>query len=264
MKNLVKKSLLLIFLSSSFSVFAAEGVVTYIKGKVEVQRNQNWVTLNVGDRINKSEMISTGFQSEAKIKVLDSVLSLGPVTRVTLNDLSSDSEKDKINVYLNTGTIRTKVNHSENKRVNCQVRTPIGVCSVRGTDFSVDDSNTVTVYEGTVAVASLSALRALGDSDDFDGINSAEDDFENSDELPDTGVLVNANQSTTISDSNNVSSPKDNISKNVSQIVSQISTESQKSGVSSSSSSGNNISTETGNDNRHDNMATVTVEISFE
>ena len=234
MKNLVKKSLLLIFLSSSFSVFAAEGVVTYIKGKVEVQRNQNWVTLNVGDTINKSEMISTGFQSEVKIKVMDSVLSLGPVTRISLQELSSTQEKDKINIYLNTGTIRTKVNHTDNKRVSCQVRTPIGVASVRGTDFSVDDSNIISVFEGKVAVITNSAIASQNNTDTYGNVQN---DFEDSEEIPDSGVLVQQNQSTQISANNTVDVPVNDVVQTITNVITKVSTSSSKESVSSA---GNN------------------------
>ena len=70
------------------NAFAADATVTYVSGKVEVQRNGKWVALQKGDTVSKSETISTGFQSEAKIKILESVMYLGPVTRITLEELS--------------------------------------------------------------------------------------------------------------------------------------------------------------------------------
>lgn len=234
MKNAIKKAAIILSVLSGFSLFAAEGTVTYLKGKVEVQRENSWVPLKIGDKVYSSEVISTGFQSEAKIKVMDSVLSLGPVTRISLQELSSTKDKDKINVYLNTGTVRTKVNHTEKKLVSCQIRTPIGVASVRGTDFSVDDSNNISVYEGKVAVITNSALASMK------GGKNSEDaqlDFEDSEEVPDTGVMVQQNQSTQISSDNTISVPVNETAQAVSDVVTKVSTASSKESVSADVSS---------------------------
>ena len=56
------------------SAFAADATVTFVSGKVEVQRNGKWIALQKGDSVAQSETISTGFQSEAKLKLMESVL----------------------------------------------------------------------------------------------------------------------------------------------------------------------------------------------
>ena len=142
-----------IFVVFGASAFAADATVTYVSGKVEVQRNGKWVALQKGDSVSKSETISTGFQSEAKIKIMDSVMYLGPVTRITLEELSSSGKQDNVNVYLKTGSARSQVKHVDNKRVNYQVHTAVAVASCRGTDWIIDDSNNITCFEGMVAVA---------------------------------------------------------------------------------------------------------------
>lgn len=158
------------FVVLSTSVFAEEAVVTFVSGKVEVQRNGKWVALQKGDSVKKSETISTGFQSEVKLKVMDSVMYLGPVTRVTLEELSSNGKQDNVNVYLKTGTARSQVNHTDNKRVNYQVHTAVAVASCRGTDWTMDDSNNVFCLDGTVAVSSYDIENPpemdLGDEDE--------------------------------------------------------------------------------------------------
>ena len=141
-----------IFSICGAGVFAADATVTFVSGKVEVQRGGKWIALQKGDTVSKSETISTGFQSEAKIKIMESVMYLGPVTRITLEELSSTEQKDNVNVYLKTGTARSQVKHIDNKRVNYQVHTAVAVASCRGTGFIIDDSNTVEVTENTVAV----------------------------------------------------------------------------------------------------------------
>lgn len=257
----IKKIIGIALICCGFSLFASEGTITYLKGKVEVQRNNEWVALKIGDIVYSSEVISTGFQSEAKIKVMDSVLSLGPLTRIALKELSSTQEKDKINVYLNTGTIRTKVNHTENKRVSCQVRTPIGVASVRGTEFIMDDSNTVTVIQGLVSVATNLALELMQNNPDTG--NSAEYDFENSDEVPETGILVYANQNVQINSSNTMSSPKSNIQTTISNIISKVSTNSTKESVSTSSESSSNMQNSDSSGSPKSTGSTVIVDITL-
>ena len=149
-KGLLVAAVLTVF---SASLFAADATVTFVSGKVEVQRNGKWVALQKGDTVAKSETISTGFQSEAKIKMMDSVMYLGPVTRITLEELSSTGQQDNVNVYLKTGSARSQVKHVDNKRVNYQVHTAVAVASCRGTDWIIDDSNNIICFEGTVAVA---------------------------------------------------------------------------------------------------------------
>ncbi len=135
----------------SVPVFCETAVVTFVKGKVEVSRNDKWVAVAVGDSINVSETLSTGFQSEAKIKYKGSIMAMGSLTRITLDELSSQPGKDTVNVYLNTGAVRSKVTHSEN-RVSHTVRSPVAVASVRGTDFLMSANGAVRCYEGAVVV----------------------------------------------------------------------------------------------------------------
>ena len=190
----MKKIFILIASLSLFlsALVAQEASVTYVKGKVEVQRGSEWVPLNVGDTLSKSDVVNTGFQSEAKIKLMDNIMYLGPVTRITLEDLSSSSSQDKVNVYLSTGSVRSKVNHTENKRVNYTVHTPVAVASVRGTDWGITSNNDVFCKDGGVAVASKKSLTAN---------NQSSSDMEESVELPEGGTVVQQNQTLTVSDS---------------------------------------------------------------
>lgn len=150
----MKKALLgLALFAAAFSIFAEEAIIVSVKGKVEVERDSEWIALNPGDTVDESEMISTGFQSEAIIKYNDSVLQMAPLTRVTLSKLASNSRRDVVDVYLNTGAVRAKVNHSDIKKVNYSVRNPIAVASVRGTEFIFQDNGSTICLEGAVAVA---------------------------------------------------------------------------------------------------------------
>ncbi|MCR4580690.1 MAG: FecR domain-containing protein [Treponema sp.] len=247
MKRFGKIFIVYIFLMMvTAPIFAAEGVVTYVKGKVEVQRNSEWVPLNVGDKVLQSELVNTGFQSEAKIKLMESVLYLGPVTRVKLETLKSSSNTDKVNVYLATGSTRSKVEHNDSKRVNYTVRTAVAVASVRGTDWTMDSAGTVNCFEGGVAVALVSSLPAaknasVDDSSEIEEEDEAaaedNDSFEDSASLPTGGYLVSANQTITVTENATITSAVSNTSKTVSDTLSLVSSASTKEAVSSSTTS---------------------------
>ena len=186
------------------NLYAQDATVTYVSGKVEVQRAGRWVALNKGDTLSKSDMVSTGFQSEAKIKIIDSVLYLGPVTRITLEELSSQDNQDNVNVYLKTGTVRSQVRHVENKRVNYQVHTAIAVASCRGTGWIIDDSNNIIGLEGTVSISTFD-LKKKG------GLMSFED-----------GILLGAGQKIKVTKKGGVTLPKSTVEDEADKILSAV------------------------------------------
>lgn len=208
-----------LFIVLGSSVFAEEAIVTYVSGKVEVQRNGQWVALQKGDKVAKAETISTGFQSEAKIKILESVMYLGPVTRITLEELSSSSQKDNVNVYLKTGTARSQVKHVDNKRVNYQVHTAVAVASCRGTEWIINDSNKVDCIEGVVAVAAYKAPAASTSTNTDEKEGESETD-EGDTPTSEEGVLVKADQSVTVSDTNTVSAPVNTVVQTAAEVTS--------------------------------------------
>ena len=154
MKTIVKKIITVLAVSSVLTAFAFadSAEIISVKGKVEVNRNDTWIPLNVGDKVSESEIISTGFQSEAKIKFKDSLMQLGAMSRVTLSKLSQEKTKDVVDVYLNTGAVRSKVNHSADKKVSYTVRNPVAVASVRGTDFISFDDGSIVCFSGAVVL----------------------------------------------------------------------------------------------------------------
>ena len=219
------------FIFASASVFAAEATVTYVSGKVEVQRNGKWVALQKGDTVAKSETINTGFQSEAKVKMMDTVLYLGPVTRITLEELASTDQDDTVNVYLKTGTTRSQVRHADNKRVNYQVHTAVAVASCRGTDWIMSDANIIKCLGGIVAV---SAYRGFSGISAF--LNSA-----NGKNRPTSkdGVLIFGNQTVNVSDLLLVSIPQNDIVKKINEVAATVSTAGDKEGVGGAGVGGN-------------------------
>ena len=247
----------LIFSVFSSSLFAAEGIVSFVKGKVEVQRDSSWVILNVGDKVSQSEVISTGFQSEAKIKLMDSVLYLGPVTRVTLETLKATDSTDKVNVYLSAGVTRSKVNHTDNKRVNYTVHTAVAVASVRGTDWIIDCSGNVSCSEGGVAVA-------LASDDSSRKSSESSESLEDSEELPKNEVIVAANQTVTVKENGPVETPKHTTAQQIDSVYTAVSSAASKESVSSSSGLAALASADTGSSSSAPASGSVVVEVSFE
>lgn len=136
---------------SIFSVHALTATVQSVKGKVEIQEAGVWVKLQKGDSLEKGTVISTGFNSEAVLAVSNSNISLGPLTRVTLEDLVSTNDKDTTQIYIDSGTIAANVSGKDGKRAGFKVRSPVATASVRGTSFVVSSSGKLTVTEGLVA-----------------------------------------------------------------------------------------------------------------
>lgn len=178
-KNFCKLIICGIFIFGASLLFAENARVTYVKGKVEVLRNNSWAQLSVGDILEKADTVSTGFQSEAKIEYGGSLMSLGALTRVTIENLSSSEKKDNVSVYLNTGAVRSKVTHTQEKRVAYQVKSPVAVASVRGTDFTITASGQITCNEGAVVVypnTEIFGMRDSGDSDDAESVEEESPD----------------------------------------------------------------------------------------
>jgi len=150
----MKKFLLICLLLVGFTyAFADSATVTYIHGKADVLRTDgNWYELSVGDTIEESETVSTGFYSDMKLEYNSSIISLGALTRVKLETLSTSTDKDNVSLYLNVGAVRSKVTHTKERRVSYVVKSPVAVASVRGTDFTFTASGAITCNEGAVVV----------------------------------------------------------------------------------------------------------------
>lgn len=148
----MKKILALVLVSVSlFSVNALTATVVSVKGKVEIQEAGMWIDLQKGDVLEKGTVISTGFNSSAVLSVSNSSINLGPLTRVTIENLVSTKDKDTTQIYIDSGSIAANVSGKDGKRAGFKVRSPVATASVRGTSFVVSSSGKLTVSEGLVA-----------------------------------------------------------------------------------------------------------------
>jgi hypothetical protein len=121
-----------------------------INGTVEIKApGSTWVSAAAGDRIEKDTVISTGFKSTAVLVVGDSVISVRPVTRLSLEEIVRSRNGEKVSLHLRTGRIRADVKPPAEGNIDFTVRSPIATASVRGTSFEFD-TETLRVDEGRV------------------------------------------------------------------------------------------------------------------
>jgi len=151
MKKKVLTMIVLVFLCAGF-VFAQNGVITEITGTVEIKRagSADFVLATVGEQLAWDTIVSTGFKSTALITAGSSVITVRPLTRLTLSELSGSAGTETINVGLQTGRVRVEVNPPAGTQTNMTVRGPSATASVRGTSFEFDTRN-LQVHHGTVA-----------------------------------------------------------------------------------------------------------------
>lgn len=161
----------------SCSIFAADftAQVVSVSGKVEVLNGNSWKTLAAGDTLKSGDTVQTGFRSGAVLKIKDSTVNVAALTRMTVEQLSENSEKDNVRVFVKTGGVKSDVQKSNGKKVGFTVRTPVATASVRGTEFSVEntfDSTQVNTTRGKVAVWSgKNSERVLSDENPSGGEN---------------------------------------------------------------------------------------------
>jgi len=129
--------------------------------KVEIQRidTKEWRPASRNTILKTNEKIRTGRRSTARIKLKDGTkILILQNSRVEMENLSSIQKTIK----LMRGRLRAIVKKIKGAK-NFQIKTPIGVASVRGTDFEVEyledsEDMTVIVKSGQVGVSRLGDL----------------------------------------------------------------------------------------------------------
>lgn len=224
MKRIISKLFLaaLLVAITCGSAFAASAKVTYVKGKVEVSRGNDWVALKVGDEVKESETVSTGFQSEVRLNYNGSVMAVPALSRVTLETLKSTSSKETVSLKVDTGAVRSKVTHTSGKKIEYEARTSVGVASVRGTDFAVFSTGLAKVFSGAIVYFDIKKYvpPATGDEDEdeepaedlgpADAVTPADEIDGNA---PKGAKVVGAGQSSSIDQDGQTSDPFDEAKK---------------------------------------------------
>jgi hypothetical protein len=151
----------LVFIAFSVSAQSSYNV-TQASGKVEISvSGRAWTVVSVGDQVPISATISTGFGSRATLEGVGAVISIEPLTRMTVNQLRANSGGGaETNLGLRTGRIRAAVRSTDAGRTRFSVSSPVATAAVRGTEFGFNGYK-VDVGTGTVSLISGSTGRSV-------------------------------------------------------------------------------------------------------
>ena len=132
--------------------FSQSGTIRELSGTVEIRRpgQTGFAAARQGDTISSDTVISTGFRSTALVAVGSSLITVRPLTVLTLTDIQAMSGTETINVSLQAGRVRVDVNPPAGTRANMNISGPVATASTRGTSFEFD-TRSLTVLNGTVA-----------------------------------------------------------------------------------------------------------------
>lgn len=142
-------------------VFALDGEIVTVNGKVEAQSTGGiWAPLKAGDTMTEGTMISTGFKSEATVRLGASLITVKPLSRMTLTQLVEKEDSVDTELYIEVGNVRAEVNSLNNKKNGFTVKSPVATASVRGTVFEVGEE--LVVLQGAVVFTSPVGQKRTG------------------------------------------------------------------------------------------------------
>jgi hypothetical protein len=149
-----KLVLVAVFLLGTAVLFSQEAVIREVSGTVEVKAagEEAWNPAQPGQTIARTATLSTGFKSTAVLGLGNSVLTVQPLTRLTVEELEESGGNERVNLNLRTGRIRADVKPPVGGKTDFVIRSPTATASVRGTVFEFNGIN-LRVDEGRVHLA---------------------------------------------------------------------------------------------------------------
>lgn len=214
MKTKFKSIILLFFvLLTSQKLFSNPAKVTYARGKVEVNRGNGWQTLKIGDEVFEADVLSTGFKSELRLNYNGSIISLAALTRISFEKLTTEGNRDIVDLYVDAGMIRAKVSKVNREPPDFKARTSVSVASVRGTDFIVVASGKVSCNNGKVGVSSVLKKKEKKSKSKQEKKKYVEIQKEKKNQsleivpLEEAEVLITANQTTVVNNKGKLEEP---------------------------------------------------------
>jgi len=133
-------------------------------GTVEVMQagSEAWTAAKRGQTLALDTVISTGFRSTAVIALGDSLITMRPLTRLTVLELSQSQNSEKVELNLQTGRVKVDVKTPEGGNTDFTIHSPNSTSSVRGTLFELDTLS-LSVIEGTVEFSGISGASKVSD-----------------------------------------------------------------------------------------------------
>lgn len=153
---------------------ALNGVVNFVQGQVFVESDEKLYKLSVGDIISQNMVVITkDDKSMCDIYISDSVIRITGNSKLKFDSLSESAISQKVNLYLENGSVLSKVVRKLKKDDVFEIRTPTAVAAVRGTQFSVTqsgDNANIACSEGKVSVTDPSGEKevVIGENEEAD------------------------------------------------------------------------------------------------
>jgi hypothetical protein len=134
-------------------------VLSTVTGKVEIQNpgEQAWRAASAGMEVPIRATISTGFGGRAVLRIGDSTLSVAPLTRLRIDELSVQNKVARTRLNMPVGRIRVEVKSIAGTANDFTVKSPLSTAAVRGTGFETD-GELIRVFEHIVAFYSQSGV----------------------------------------------------------------------------------------------------------
>lgn len=174
---------------AGFSASALEAKFVSIEGKVEILEGGMWIPVEEGDIIQeRGAVISTGFKSNAVVSVKGTNFTLGPLTRITIENMVAMENKDSTQIYIDSGSLKANVSSSDGRKVGFKVRSAVATASVRGTEFKVTSSGRLSVTQGLVSFGGPEASSAEVAKSEDNSTNVAPSEESNA------GTVASANE----------------------------------------------------------------------
>ncbi|MDR1505590.1 MAG: FecR family protein [Treponema sp.] len=186
-----------------------DATIRDLAGTVEVRgpQAQNWAAAYRGQTLTSETQISTGFKSTAVIALGNSLLTVRPLTRLSIAELSRIQDNEKIELRLQAGRVRADVKPVQGGRTDFTVRSSSATASVRGTVFEFDTLN-LHVTEGTVEFSPASDSARSSDAASGAGASgSGSSESGSSDAAPGAGASGSTAPGVTASGSTASGSP---------------------------------------------------------
>jgi hypothetical protein len=157
-----KTGLGVLFLMSAVLAGAQNtALIREINGTVEVKAPgaAEWKAAAAGQTLDRAALVSTGFRSTALIAIGNSVITVWPLTRLSLEEIILKQDGEQVTLNLRAGRIRADVKPPAGGKTDFSIRAPMVTASVRGTVFDFDGTR-LAVEEGRVHLSGASVTGA--------------------------------------------------------------------------------------------------------
>lgn len=158
MRSVVRRGVVAVALfATAYPAIAAAGeagLVARVNGAPTLQRAGKTELLKRGSSVFTGDVIETDATSKAKILLADdSVLAIGPKSRVDVSDFVLDSSGRTVRLQVLAGRFKIAIAKFFGGQTNYEIRTPTAVAGVRGTVLWGDtEVDAICALEGNIEV----------------------------------------------------------------------------------------------------------------